>query len=133
MSSALEGLSWVEGVAVEDRSEGRDFDKSFYLGSPPNLDLAQVGGCSLFFTEVSGNVSFGGSHVSEAQGTCQQAMSESCVSDILTRAEGVDLRGLSTKDACAKIQAELQSNFDESCSSFTSGDSWSGILAKRMV
>ena len=131
-SSFLDGLSWVEGVAVDDTSEGRQFDKSFYLGTPPNLDLDKIGGCSLFFTEVSDNVAFDDDDTSEAQGTCQQALSKSCVSDLIKRASDVNVEGLSSEDACAKLQKEFQSHLDGSCSSFTNGGNWSGVVSKRM-
>lgn len=127
---SLKGLSWVEGVAVTDSSDGRrSFDKSFYLGAPPQLNLAGTGACALFFSQVSDRVYFGteDDDQSTTQGTCKDAMSEECVSALITRAEALDLEGLSSKEACATLEKVFQDNLDSECASAATGSKWAGL------
>ncbi|KPM38674.1 hypothetical protein AK830_g7876 [Neonectria ditissima] len=129
-SDTLEGLSWVEGVAIADSNDGnRAFDKSFYLGTPPSLSLNDTGACALFFTHVSTRVKFedDDTDVSVSQGTCEDAMSKECVSALTSRAEDLDVDGLSSKEACKKLQEEFEDNLDSECSSFADGSKWVGL------
>ncbi|CAM1509597.1 Fc.00g033360.m01.CDS01 [Cosmosporella sp. VM-42] len=134
---ALEGLSWVEGAVVSDLDgRNRTFDKSFYLGTPPNLSLNGSESCALFFTHFSERVNKfnnGKEDVSISQGTCDEAMSEKCVSAIVSRAEGVDLDGLSSEDACEKLQKEFEDNLDSECAPFADGSKWVGLKSTRAV
>lgn len=131
---SLKGLSWVEGVAVTNSSdETRSFDKSFYLGTPPQLNLTGTGACALFFSQVSDRVYFGkeDEDQSTTQGTCNQAMTEKCVSALIARAEALDLEGLSSKEACAKLETAFQDNIDSECASAAAGSKWAGLRPSR--
>jgi hypothetical protein len=133
-SSTLAGLSWIEGVAVRDRPGiDRTYDKTFYLGTPPDLDLTGTGSCAVFFTEVSDGVSFGDGDPSTVQGTCQQAMSSDCVSALIGRAKAVNFQGLPIDDACKKLQGEFHVNLDPVCSRFATGSQWGGIVTARRL
>lgn len=126
--TALEGLSWVEGVAVSDSDGGnRTFDKSFYLGTPSNFSLDGTGACALFFTHVSDRVMFGekSDDVSTTQGTCAEALSDDCVEALISHAEGFNVTGDSTnEDTCKKLQKDFEDNFDKACGSFADGKTW---------
>ncbi|KAK7393861.1 hypothetical protein QQX98_013356, partial [Neonectria punicea] len=126
-ADALEGLSWVEGVAIADPNDGnRTFDKSFYLGTPPSLSLNSTGACALFFTHVSDRVRFDDEDddLSVSQGTCEEAMSKKCVSALISRAEDLDVDGLSSGEACKKLQEEFEDNLDSECASFADRSKW---------
>ncbi|GAB1315584.1 hypothetical protein MFIFM68171_05794 [Madurella fahalii] len=126
-------LSWLKGVGAEDvSSSDRVYDQSFYFGTPPGFDFGGTGACALFFTQVSESVRFDGDDPRRSQGTCQQAMSEECVSALVTRAKAVDLDGLSGEAACERLQQDFSSNFDSACSSFATGSRWSGITAHAL-
>jgi hypothetical protein len=130
-SNDLTGLSWTEGVAVTDSNGQRTFEKDFYLGTPPHTNLTGTGACAVFFSQVSSRVSFNGSSVQEAQGTCQDTMSSDCVKALITRAVAVDVSGLGSADACSKLQAAFNDNLDSTCASFATGSSWTGLSVKR--
>jgi hypothetical protein len=133
-SSALARLSWVQGVTVNDRPGiDRTYDKSFYLGTPPDLNLGGLGACAIFFTRVSDSVSFGNEDVARAQGTCQQALSSECVATLIARAKIVNARGVSSENACAELQKEFQANLDPACAKFATGTRWDGIVSTRML
>lgn len=128
-TDALEGLSWVEGVALGDSDGNRTFDKTFFLGTPPDLDLNGTIACALFFTHVSDRVSFGddGDDESISQGTCEEALSEKCVSALISRAEDLDFDGLKSAEVCKKLQEEFEDNLDSECDSFADGSKWVGL------
>lgn len=129
----LEGLSWVQGVAVSDSdNKQRIFHKNFYLGTPPNLDLSEVGACAVFFNAVSSRVAFGDDNddISRTYGTCESAMSKDCVEAIIERANDLDYDGLDSNEACEKLAQEFDKNLDSECKSFAPGKSWSNITVK---
>ncbi|KAK4244328.1 hypothetical protein C7999DRAFT_35329 [Corynascus novoguineensis] len=130
---SLKGLSWVKAVAAEDTGEReRIYDQTFYLGTPEDFDFDDTGACALFFTEVSDRVTFGDGDVRNTQGTCGQALSDSCVSALTDRAKKVDLKGLSRRAACEKMQKDFSDNLDSACSAVAQGDRWTGIKAKAL-
>ncbi|KAJ9131159.1 hypothetical protein NKR23_g11842 [Pleurostoma richardsiae] len=131
-SSSLDGLSWVEGVAVEDDGNTRHFDKTFYLGAPASADLSGTGSCAVFFTQVSEDVTFGDGDSSITQGTCAQAMSAECVSALTTRALNANVSGLASEDACAALQVEFENNLDASCARYATGTQWTGVVTRPL-
>lgn len=124
------GLSWVKAVGAEDvNSTTREFYQSFYLGTPAessNLDGAGSA-CAVFFTQVSDRVRFGDGDPRGTEGTCRQALGESCVSALVDRAKAVDLDGLSGQAACDKLQREFSDNLDAACADSATGRRWTGI------
>ena len=128
---SLKGLSWVKGVGAHNaNSTERAFDQSFYLGTPGTFDFDGTGACALFFTQVSDRVKFGDGDVTRTQGTCHDAMTDSCVSALVDRAKKVDFQGLSGTAACDKLQKDFSDNLDSACASFAVGSRWTGIQAK---
>ncbi len=128
---SLKGLSWVKGVGAHNaNSTERAFDQSFYLGTPGTFDFDGTGACVLFFTQVSDRVKFGDGDVTRTQGTCHDAMTDSCVSALVDRAKKVDFQGLSGTAACDKLQKDFSDNLDSACASFAVGSRWTGIQAK---
>jgi hypothetical protein len=130
-SDALKGLSWTEGVLFSDSNAQRTFDKSFYLGTPPNMNLTGTGACAVFFNKVSGGVMFDGAFAMEAEGDCQEALSGDCVSALVKRATDLDVSGLGSVDACSKLEDAFKNNLDSACRSFALGNSWGDISVKR--
>ncbi|KAK4156603.1 hypothetical protein C8A00DRAFT_30571 [Chaetomidium leptoderma] len=128
----LKGLSWTKGVGVHDGKEERHFDQSFYLGTPENFGFNDTGACALFFTQVSDRVRFGDGDARGTQGTCRDAMTDSCISALVDRAKKVDLKGLSGKAACDKLQKDFSENLDSACDAFAQASKWAGIEAKAL-
>ncbi|KAK0616580.1 hypothetical protein B0T14DRAFT_249776 [Immersiella caudata] len=124
------GLSWVQAIVGKDL-ETRHFIKDFFLASN-NLNVTDGGACALFFTKVSDRVKWveGTLPVDVSQGTCAQAMSESCVRKLVERAKGVDLRGLAGEQACGKLQTEFKANLDGECAGAVAGTRWMGVEAR---
>ncbi|KAL2194406.1 hypothetical protein P885DRAFT_43191 [Corynascus similis CBS 632.67] len=119
-------------VGILNLDTGRIYDQAFYLGTPEDFDFDDTGACALFFTEVSDRVKFGNGDVRNTQGTCGQALSDSCVSALTDRAKKVDLKGLSSRAACEKMQKDFSDNLDSACSAVAQGDRWTGIKAKAL-
>ena len=134
-SQSLTGLSWTEGVSVIDSNDttSRTFEKAFYFGVPPNANLTGTGACAVFFNQVSKEVVFDNRNVEEAQGTCQEALNPQCVDALIDRAEKVDVAGLGSADACAKLEASFKETVDSACTVFANGNVWSGLSVKRKV
>lgn len=129
---ALEGVSWVQGNSLVERTDDQPlYKKNFYLGTPPDFSFNGTGACALFFGNVSGNVDFDGDDIDLSQGTCAQAMSEGCVSAMISRAEGLDYEGLSSEEACEKLEKEFRDNLDSECDAYGRGGKWLNLTAIR--
>lgn len=131
-SSALSGLSWTEGASILDSTAGRTFEKSFYLGTPPSLNLTNTGGCAIFFTEVSKAVVFNSNAISRtvSQGTCKDAISKECILALTKSAQEVDYEGLGSADVCQSIRKSLTDKVDPACVKYTTDGTWTGLSAK---
>ncbi|KAH7140220.1 hypothetical protein B0J13DRAFT_608645 [Dactylonectria estremocensis] len=130
-SSELSGLTWVQGVTTEDSEDERLFEKTFYLGTPADVDIGDVGACALFFTDTK-SVAFNGTNDAESQGTCQEAMTESCVSALTARAKDIDYDDLTVDEACSKLKEEFEDNLDSACKPFAGSNSWPGLSVKAL-
>ncbi|XXH02553.1 hypothetical protein Hte_008930 [Hypoxylon texense] len=139
-NSALSGLSWVKGFNITDSSSGRAFHSSFYLGTPPGLNLTDsTGACAVFLHGASGSLSFGQNATSAtAQGTCADAMGSSCVDALVSRARtlvegyaGEDDRP-SISDVCARLQKDLEDGRDDACASISGGD-WTNFTGVALT
>lgn len=131
-TDSLEGISWVQGNSLVEREKDAPlFINNFYFGTPPDFSFNGTGACALFFRNVSGSVEFQGEDVDISQGTCAQAMSEGCVSALISRAEGLDYEGLSTEEACEKLQEEFRDNMDPVCERFSRMGTWRDLTAIR--
>ncbi|KAI5864851.1 hypothetical protein GGS23DRAFT_619541 [Durotheca rogersii] len=124
-ASALQGLSWTQGFSIADDDAGRHFRRAYFLGEPPELDVAgstDTGGCAILVHGLSEGLAFGPDGPSEAgQGTCADALGAECVSAILDRARAVaagftgDGRPADTFTGCARIRRDLANNTIDAC------------------
>jgi hypothetical protein len=137
--SKLRGLSLLQGVEIDGREDVPDGVRpsktQFFLGTPENLNLDGTGACAVFFKNVSKSVEFeydtGSEQQGLSQGTCEDAMSKECVAALNRRASRIDYKGLSSSEACDKLESDLADNLDEECDSFANGSRWSALVAKR--
>jgi hypothetical protein len=128
-SDALKGISWSEGVA-DYRSPANDeyILKNFYLGVPGGKNLADVGGCAVFFTNVSDSVAFVGDEKKGPHGSCDWALSEKCVEAMIKRAQKVKTDD-SVKDTCERLGKEFEKNLDKECED-AAGSRWDSLVVK---
>ncbi|KAK0744363.1 hypothetical protein B0T21DRAFT_407474 [Apiosordaria backusii] len=124
VSDDLKGLSWTKAVGASDSGSEREYDQSFYLGTP--LDLRLPNSCAVFFNKVSDRVRFGDDDPRLSKGTCNQAMTDGCIDALIKRAKAVDL---AEDDACEKLQTEFLNNLDPECASFAAGINWVGVTS----
>ena len=119
-------LTWTVGIAdIPHHNAVNDtWMRSYYLGTPPSLDLkkeSSIGGCALFF-EYSGAYQFNASAPETSIGTCQDALSVDCVSDLLARVANITAT-LSSSTAttlnqstfCSKLGPALKADLPVSC------------------
>ncbi|CAN9256325.1 unnamed protein product [Alternaria alternata] len=104
-------------------------EKSFYLGTPPSLELDSENlpyrGCAIFLYEnpVGRNNSW----------DCEKVVGATCISSLLTQVN--TLLGLSanetetTEESCLRVQRGLNETFPDECSEVTNSTSWPGISA----
>ncbi|KAI1774802.1 hypothetical protein F4818DRAFT_73676 [Hypoxylon cercidicola] len=139
-NSALSGLSWVKGFNITDANSQRTFHNSFYLGTPPDLNLSNsTGGCAVFLHGASGSLSFGQNETSAtAEGTCADAMGSLCVDALVSRARTL-VEGYaneddrpSISDTCARLQRDLEDGRDDACASISNGD-WSNFVGAALT
>ncbi|KAK4677393.1 hypothetical protein QC764_405780 [Podospora pseudoanserina] len=124
----LKGLSWTKAVGAVDASSDREYDQSFYLGTP--LGVRLPASCAVFFNKVSDRVRFGDDDPKRSKGTCNQAMTDGCINALIKRALEVDLSG---NDTCEKLQTEFLGNLDSECASFATGNNWVDVTAVDLV
>ena len=126
----LQGISWTKAVGADDDGSERTFRQSYYLGTPQDFDFGGSTACALFFTKVSDRVRFGEDDTRNSEGTCRDAMTDSCIDALLERAKNVDLEGLAGTAACEKLQQDFSDNLDGACTAFAQASSWAGITGK---
>ena len=124
-TEALSRLTWSKGVNVTDGPDGaREFGSSYYLGTPPSLDLRSTGACAIFFNGVSSSLSFetGVPNNETSDGTCSDAMGSDCVQALIDRARNFDIDDDdSNEEWCTRLRENLEENMDASCRQFQSG------------
>jgi hypothetical protein len=132
-------LTWTIGIEVYDNLDleddhTRNIEKSFYLGTPPTLDLTSDSlpytGCALFFTDIYDSISFPDD---KEVGTCGDAMGDGCASALLGQAKQL-MSGVSNQseaDACQRLQDEFRNNLVEQCSDRVDSDGWEGLYVQR--
>ncbi|RYP63363.1 hypothetical protein DL769_006978 [Monosporascus sp. CRB-8-3] len=131
---ALTGLTWSKGFNITDNGE-RMFGSSYYLGSPPDLDLSNTGACAIFFHGVSGSISFETDPPNDetTQGTCSDAMGAACVDALTARARNLDIGdGTSAEEVCARLRDDLEENMDDACARIAGG-SWSNLTTVALT
>jgi hypothetical protein len=125
---SYQGLSWTEGVsAVKYSDENVTFRRNFYLGTPRTMDTKAMNGCVLLFPNVTEAVNYDSRDtLAEVQGDCNAALSPLCVQGMLNQATDLDVFGLSTGDACRKLQASFTSTLNPACQAFA-GTRWQAL------
>ncbi|KAM0134844.1 hypothetical protein ACHAO1_005451 [Botrytis cinerea] len=111
--------------------------RDFYLGTPPTINLtseSNTHACALFFDGIASDLTFGTS----ATGTCNDALTASCVDDLLAQSQSQMAKLLSgTSNAqnetniCSALQSAIKSQAPTSCIAAKSG-SWGDIFAQGL-
>ncbi|CAG8949769.1 hypothetical protein HYFRA_00004092 [Hymenoscyphus fraxineus] len=126
-STALNGLSWTQGVAVTDDepNKSRTFEKNFYLGTPPSTNLNGTGGCAVFFNKARG-VKFpeNGNDIKSSTGKCQDAIDSSCLDGLSKTALDIaDGFNMSSQEACRALLNRFKDSSPKSCENLP----WDGL------
>ena len=120
-NKALEGLAWTQGFhAASTEHQGRDFGSSFYLSTPPDLDLAKsgTGACALFFPGLHRTLEFdeSGPHLMDTEGTCADAMGAKCVKALTFWASELEVdRDASAQENCDALREHLLAVYPQAC------------------
>ncbi|RYP34248.1 hypothetical protein DL767_004371 [Monosporascus sp. MG133] len=133
-SEALTGLTWSKGFNITGDNESV-FGSSYYLGSPPDLDLSNTGACAIFFHGASRSISFEPDTPNDEidQGTCNDAIGSACVDALTARARNLDIGdGASSEEVCARLRDDLEENMDDACAAITGGP-WSNQIAVALT
>ncbi|TGO11276.1 hypothetical protein BTUL_0113g00060 [Botrytis tulipae] len=111
--------------------------RDFYLGTPPTVNLTSESntlGCALFFDGIASDLTFGTS----ATGTCNDALTASCVDDLLAQSQSrmakILSSSLSTRDetdVCNALKSAIKSQAPASCTAAKNG-SWGDIVAQGL-
>ncbi|KAK3997952.1 hypothetical protein QBC44DRAFT_392361, partial [Cladorrhinum sp. PSN332] len=134
--SSLTGLSWTKDTQSSPlgASSTRTFTQLLYFAAGFNPD--NTGICALFFNSVSENVRFNEAlgDRTASEGTCQQALTDTCVNALIRRANSVNLQGVvSTEAACQSLQSEFENNLDPECAGAATGSQWAGITVQALT
>ena len=137
-------FTWTVGLAdiPHHNSINDTWLKSYYLGTPPSLDLrslrstSQISGCALFFEDET-VVQFNISAPETSIGTCQDALHADCVKDLLALATNntAILSSGSTSPnesyVCSQLHAVFKNNMPASC--LSKGLAGEAVVAKRLT
>lgn len=136
-------LTWT--LAIQSINEPpRSFDRDFFIGTPPAVNLTDEGSsrseaCALFFEGVATELKFPGSDPDYDQGTCNDALTKSCVDDLRTqaRSELANIRGGKDKNSssasvCASLGDALRGSAPKTCAVASNG-SWGIVLARPLT
>lgn len=136
-------LTWT--IAVQSIDElPNTFERDFFLGTSPSLNLTDGGSsrsqaCALFFEGVATMIKFPGSGPEYDQGTCNDALTQSCVDDLRNqaRAELANVRGgrdnsSSSASVCASLGDALRGRAPKTCSVASDGR-WGDVLVRPLT
>lgn len=130
-------LTWTVTIGTynDPATDGLlSYRKDFYLGQPSALELQNsdsIHGCAIFFEGISYALEFGGSLGGEdlayEDGTCLDALGESCVSDWMAQLQS--LVSLIDGDLdCDALGQSLQANPPGTCQNL--GGSWGQVTSR---
>ncbi|EPE30487.1 hypothetical protein GLAREA_03454 [Glarea lozoyensis ATCC 20868] len=109
--------------------------RNYYLGTPPNTtDGGIVGqlGCALFFEGISGDLRFPGNSASSDSGTCNDALTRSCVADFTEQVKSKSEKLIASgQTRCVDLQNALQDEAPESCV-VAKGGKWGTVYAREL-
>lgn len=122
-----QSLSWTVGLAdIPHHNAVNDtWLKSYYLGTPPSLNLDEksgISGCAIFF-ENSGTFQFNTSAPETSVGTCQDALTATCVDDLIAQAANITTTltssgtatGANQSTFCSQLGPALNASMPASC------------------
>ncbi|CBF69438.1 predicted protein [Aspergillus nidulans FGSC A4] len=135
---SLAGISLVKGVHIEDPKSGgnaggdgseesRSFRSVYYLGTPSNLEVADVSGCAVVFNDPpTGHFDVPKLNDSitvdtrASYGTCPDVIQQGCIEGLTRQAGKLQYSG---SNACSALASDLRNNPPDECSDMTgSGD-----------
>ena len=122
------------------------FERDFFLGTPPavNLTTSQNQSCALFFDGVAPRTMFPGTDPEYDQGTCDDALTQTCVNDLRTQARtelttirsgsggGDGTNSTSLASTCGKLGDALRDKAPTACT-VASGGHWGDILVRPLT
>ena len=138
-------LTWtivVQGV----NGPSNNYERDFFLGTSPSLNLTAGGSsqsqaCGLFFEGVATKIKFPGTDREYDQGTCDDALTQSCVNDLRTQArtELANIRGGSggyndslPASVCGKLGDVLRDDAPKTCTVVSDGR-WGDVLVRPLT
>lgn len=128
-------LTWTVGVERSDTSSSGQipFDRNFYLGTPPSLNVEGKTGCALFFDGVAPALARQ-PNVPKDAFTCKDVLEERCIADVIAQAKEsyralVDA-GDSEVTFCGQLRDALVEQPPSTCDVVTG--SWGDVIAKGM-
>lgn len=128
-------LTWTLGLQeLKGNGTNPTFDRNFYLGTPPSLQLNDTKGCALFFEGISANLtSSSGDQLDKF--TCSNVVAEACVSDLIAQAqstyEGFGVETDGSSGLCSRLRDSLMDKPPTTCNGVKG--SWGTILAQRKL
>ncbi|KAJ9609907.1 hypothetical protein H2200_006236 [Cladophialophora chaetospira] len=136
-------LTWTVGASSPNQDSSSNstdatFQKNFYLGTPPELNLASsinFAGCALFFEGIARSLPLNGT-AEYGSVSCSQALQDNCVNDLLSQAtKQMKALGRSgngdSQSVCDALQSTLETNPPQSCTIATV--TWGSIIAKALT
>jgi hypothetical protein len=115
----------------EDRRVAYHQYRNYYLGTPRSqTGFVGLAGCAIFFEGISNDLKFPGTSASSDNGTCNDALTQSCVTDLMEQVKKVTEHLVASgKTQCADLQAAIQETAPGSCS-VAKGGKWGTIFAR---
>lgn len=132
-------LTWTLSTSASSdptNSSQEVFTRTFYLGTPPSLDLQTLTtyqSCALFFEGISSNLAFPLHDLDTDVGTCSDAMGLACVNNLMVQANStlsnIMAGNNDTITICQTLETMLRDNAPHTCANATNG-SWGNISVK---
>lgn len=129
-------FTWTTTLSTAyNKSSGNDtFERKYFLGYPTDVRLNSTDnttGCALFFHGLSRNLNFAGIDFLDSTGTCQDALGDLCMKDLLSQAQDILAQNLpANTTVCSALQVKLSNaTVPESCR-FMNNGGYGKMIAK---
>ncbi|KAF3044746.1 hypothetical protein E8E12_010165 [Didymella heteroderae] len=128
-------LTWTVGLQeLKENGANPTFDRNFYLGTPPSIQLNDAHGCALFFDGISANLTSSmGDQLDKF--SCSNVLAEACVSDLIAQArstyEGFGVATDGSPGICSRLSDALMDKPPTACNGIKG--SWGTILAQPLT
>jgi hypothetical protein len=122
-NKAIDGMSWTKAISLRESNSGAldEVHQAYYLGTPPNLNLTGTRACGIIYQIPIKH--FTDNAEQDVNGTCQQAMTESCVSALLDRAKSFNPSEWRPSAISLDLCSSFLQHMSKPCATFPS--SWS--------